>query len=218
VSAQRMEHEPMGYWGLVPASVLYRRQPRTAAHELLDLGWWGVNAVAPSITSLAGGEAPPALPNLPAPPGKVPTTDDPRIAGAMGEAANIGMALMSIPGVGVATGAGRLLPGLMRRSLQMGEMPIADSLASRNASLFDPPVKSQLPISAQYPRGVPTDATDDSPTTTKDESSSPNTLSAEERWAERMKPSRQRNLTPSQRKLLADDLRSLRRLRSQGEP
>jgi hypothetical protein len=39
-------------------------------------------------------------------------------------------------------------------------------------------------------------------------------LSAEERGAERMKPSRQRNLTPSQRKSLAIGLRSLLRLRS----
>jgi hypothetical protein len=208
----------MGYWDLVPASVLYRRPPRTAAHELLDLGWWGVNAVAPNIASLAAGGAPPALPNLPATPGKVPTTDDPRIAGAMGEAANIGMALMPMPGAGVAAGAGRLLPGLMRRSLQMGEMPIADSLASRSASLYNPPTKPQLPIGAQYLAECPQMRPDDPPKTTKDESSSPNTLSAEERWAERMKPSRQRNLTPSQRKRLADGLRSLRRLRSQGEP
>jgi hypothetical protein len=58
---------------------------------------------------------------------------------------------------------------------------------------------------------------DDSPTTSKDDRSSPKELSAEERWAERMKPFRQQNLTPSQRKSLADDLRSLRRLRSREE-
>jgi len=149
----------MGYWDLVPASVLYRRPPRTAAHELLDLGWWSVNAVAPNIASLAAGEAPPALPNLPVTPGKVPTTDDPRIAGAMGEAANIGMALMPMPGAGTAAGVSRWLRGLMRRGLHMGEVPVAESLASRSASLYNPPAKPQLPIGAQYPRGVPTDAT-----------------------------------------------------------
>jgi hypothetical protein len=152
-----MEHEAMGYWDLVPASVLYRRPPRTAAHDLLDLGWWGMNAVAPNIASLAAGEAPPPLPSLPATPGKIPTTDDPRIAGAMGEAANIGMTLMPMPGAGVAAGGSRWLPGLMRR-MQAGDMPIAESLASRSASLYNPPVKPQLPIGAQYPHGVHADA------------------------------------------------------------
>ena len=36
-------------------------------------------------------------------------------------------------------------------------------------------------------------------------------LSDEERWAERMKPSRQRNLTPQQRQRLARQLRAGRR-------
>ena len=59
---------------------------------------------------------------------------------------------------------------------------------------------------------------DDSPTTTNDASSSPNTLSAEERWAERMKPYRQQNMTPSQRQSLAAAIRSWRRQRFQEEP
>ena len=41
--------------------------------------------------------------------------------------------------------------------------------------------------------------------------------SDEERWAERMKPSRQRNLTPKQRRSLALCLWELRRQRSAGE-
>ena len=43
-----------------------------------------------------------------------------------------------------------------------------------------------------------------------------NELSAEERWTERMRPSRQRNLTPSQRKSLATVLRQLRHDRLAG--
>ena len=38
-------------------------------------------------------------------------------------------------------------------------MSIAESLASRSASLYNPPVKPQLPIGAQYPHGVHADAT-----------------------------------------------------------
>ncbi len=38
------------------------------------------------------------------------------------------------------------------------------------------------------------------------------TLSDEERWVERMKPSRQRNLTPQQRQSLARFLRASRRV------
>lgn len=148
----------MGYWDLVPASAPYRRPQRTAAHELLDLGWWGANALAPNIASLAAGEAPPPIPNLPPTPGKVPSTDDPRIAGAMGEAANIGMALMPMPGAAAAGPSRWLLPGLTRRSMPMAEMPIAESLASRSASLYNPPVKPQLPLEAQYPHGAPRDA------------------------------------------------------------
>jgi hypothetical protein len=54
---------------------------------------------------------------------------------------------------------------------------------------------------------------DDLPTTSKDDLSSPKELSAEEYWAEQMKPSRQRKLTPSQRKELAEILWALRRHR-----
>jgi hypothetical protein len=52
---------------------------------------------------------------------------------------------------------------------------------------------------------------DDSPTTSKDDPSRQELLSAEERWAERMKPSRQRNLTQSQRDSLARRLRACRK-------
>jgi hypothetical protein len=58
---------------------------------------------------------------------------------------------------------------------------------------------------------------DDLPLTSKDDRSAPNTLSAEERWAERMKPFRQQNLTPSERQSLAAAIRWSRRQRFQEE-
>src|SRR3954452_9513266 len=52
---------------------------------------------------------------------------------------------------------------------------------------------------------------EDSSPTSKGAPSSPTELSVEEFWAEQMKPSRQRNLPPQERKLLADHLRRCRR-------
>ena len=52
---------------------------------------------------------------------------------------------------------------------------------------------------------------DDCSQTLKAAPSPPPTLSVEEWWAEKIKPSRQRNLTPSQRASLAAQLRRLRR-------
>ena len=54
---------------------------------------------------------------------------------------------------------------------------------------------------------------DDLTPTSKADRLSPDELSAEARWAELMKPSRQRNLTPSQRRSLAIVLWGLRRER-----
>ncbi|MND01012.1 hypothetical protein D3C83_198270 [compost metagenome] len=50
----------------------------------------------------------------------------------------------------------------------------------------------------------------DSQPTSKDGRSSPTAWSAEKAWAEAMKPSRQRNLTPWQRQRVARLLRALR--------
>jgi hypothetical protein len=58
---------------------------------------------------------------------------------------------------------------------------------------------------------------DDSLATMKDESSSSDTSSAETWWDKMRKPSRQRNLSPSERKALADDLRALRQARHREE-
>lgn len=96
----------------------------------------------------------------------------------------------------------------------------SSSLASKSASLYDPPVKPQRLFEldyppARYPHGAPADATG---RPTHDIEGRP--LVAERVVGRRIlggadEASRQRNLTPSQRKCLADDLRSLRRLRSQ---
>ena len=54
---------------------------------------------------------------------------------------------------------------------------------------------------------------DGSPPTSKDDRSPLDGLSAAEWWEEARKPSRQRKLSPQQRKSLADDLRALRAAR-----
>jgi hypothetical protein len=98
--------------------------PRTssAAGEFLDPSTWAANApaqaasfglqmVAPNLASLLTGQPAPALPNIPAMPGKVASTDDPRIAGAIGEAANIGVHLLPFPAMGFSLGTGRAFWG-----------------------------------------------------------------------------------------------------------
>jgi hypothetical protein len=87
--------------------------------------WWGANMLAPNITSLLTGQPRPALPDVPemTPTGKIPSTDDPRIAGAIGEALNIGLNFLPLPGVGLAIDAGRGVPalmGLLRREATSG--------------------------------------------------------------------------------------------------
>jgi hypothetical protein len=103
------------------------------------------------------------------------STEDPRILAAKAELANIGintaLALAPMPGAGAAVGTARLLPevsGLLPRAMRFGEAPLAEvlasrapmaeELASRSPVRYDAPIKPQLPIEAQYPRGVPTDA------------------------------------------------------------
>lgn len=54
---------------------------------------------------------------------------------------------------------------------------------------------------------------DDSPETSTDAHSRQSEWSVEEWWAEKTKPSRQRNLTPSQRRSRAEALKLLRRAR-----
>src|ERR1700737_595632 len=122
--------------------------------------------LAPNIASLVTGQPPPALPNLPEMPGKAPATEDPRIAGAVGEAANLGLNFLPLPGAGLAVDAGRGILGLMRRAVpevnaSHGILGLSgpESLASKIASLYNPPVKSPRPFAADYPLGAPADAT-----------------------------------------------------------
>jgi hypothetical protein len=96
------------------------------------------------------------------PTGKIPSTEDPRIQGAGEEVANIGintaLALAPLPGASVGLGGARFVPGLLRRLAPEAEaLASTESLASRSARLYNPPDKPQLPITAQYPRGVPQD-------------------------------------------------------------
>jgi hypothetical protein len=65
---------------------------------------------------------------------------------------------------------------------------------------------------------IPTDDRSSDPRTLSDEErwAKIRTMSDEDRWAEKMKPFRQQNLTPEQRKALADTIRWSRRLRFLG--
>jgi hypothetical protein len=69
----------------------------------------------------------------------------------MSEAANIGMNFMPLPGTGMGLGA-RWLSGLTR-----GSVSAADSLASKSARLYHPPIKPSRPFELDYPHGAPTD-------------------------------------------------------------
>jgi hypothetical protein len=135
--------------GAFPQRVLPPSQPDPAG-DLIPLGMW----LAPNLTGLLTGQPAPPLPNLPSMPGKVPLTDDPRVAGAIGEAANIGIGLFPLPGVGPALGAGRFFPWLRRVA------PEAQALASKSPTIYNPPPKPPRPFEADYPggiRGAPTD-------------------------------------------------------------
>ena len=125
----------------------------TRGNEIARAVWSGLRMLAPNTASLLSGEPAPPLPNLPATPGKVPSTDDPRIAGAVGEAANSGINFLPMPGAGIAS-AGRGILGLMRRATP----ELVESLASRSPFMNNPPVKSLHPFTADYPSGALADA------------------------------------------------------------
>jgi hypothetical protein len=89
--------------------------------------WFGLRMLAPNIASLLTGQQPPALPSFPETPGKAPSTEDPRIAGAVGEAANIGLNFLPLPGAGLAVDAGRGMLGLIRRTMPEGAGSAVDA-------------------------------------------------------------------------------------------
>jgi hypothetical protein len=116
----------------------------------------GLRMLAPNAASLLTGEPAAPLPNFPQMPGKIPSTSDPRIAGAMGEFANIGINVLPIvAGAGAVAGVGRGILGLIRRTAP----ELAESLASRSVFMYNPPVKLPRPFIADYPSGTATDAT-----------------------------------------------------------
>jgi hypothetical protein len=112
--------------------------------------------LAPNIASLLTGQPPPALPNIPKMPGKVPSTDDSRISGAMGEATQVGINFLPLGGQARAIGGLGIpaLMGLLRREAASG----AESLASKVPMMYNPPVKSPRPFAADYPSRAPADA------------------------------------------------------------
>jgi hypothetical protein len=131
------------------------RGPRTPAHDLVALGWRGLQALAPNITNSATYAPLPPPAWTPTPEGKLPSSDrDPRVEGVMADLLNLGLMLAPMPGAGPAMGAAPWLSGPMRRSA-----PIGDLLASKSATLYNSPVKSPRPFSADYPQGATADAT-----------------------------------------------------------
>ena len=87
-----------------------------AANAPGQAAWFGFQTLAPNIASLLTGQSPPALPNFPETPGKVPSTNDPRIGGAIVE----GLNFLPVPGMGLASGTGRGILGLLRREAASG--------------------------------------------------------------------------------------------------
>lgn len=84
---------------------------QAAPSALFDLINRGARYMAPNALSMLLGENAPPLPNVPAMPGKVPPTDDPRGFGALAELTGIGENF--IPGPGPAKLGGGVLAGLM---------------------------------------------------------------------------------------------------------
>jgi hypothetical protein len=135
------------------------RGPRGPAHDLVALGWRGLQALAPNITDPAT-YAPLPPPSLtPTPEGKLPAADrDPRVEGVLHDLFNIGLTFAPMPGAGPAAGAARWLPRLAQRTTPRLES-LVESLASRNVALYNPPVKPPRHFNADYPHGAPADAT-----------------------------------------------------------
>jgi hypothetical protein len=128
-----------------------------AANATAEAALFGLRMLAPNAASLLASEPAQPMANFPATPGKIPSTSDPRIGGAIGAAANIGMSLLPFPVAGLSVGTGRGILGLLRRVAPEASRT-APSLASRGVFIYNPPVKSPRPLSADYPSGAPVDA------------------------------------------------------------
>jgi hypothetical protein len=133
-----------------------------AASAPAQVALFGLQMLAPNIASLMAGQPAPALPNFPETLGKLPSTEDPRIAGAIGEATNIGLSFLPLPGAGLAASRGIL--NLMRKAnadlgiLGLLQRAMPESLPSKSARLYNPPAKSPRPFEADYASGAPADA------------------------------------------------------------
>jgi hypothetical protein len=136
----------------------YYLTPEAAWQGLFGLGLQGARTIAPNLMGLITGEPAPPLANVPemTPTGKIPSTNDPRIAKGLGEAAQVGINFLPLGGTARAAGSFSIpaLMGLLRREAASG----AESLASRSVSLYNPPVKSPRPFAADYPSGAPANA------------------------------------------------------------
>jgi hypothetical protein len=130
--------------------ILSQTNPNSSAVSAPAQAGFGLQTLAPNIASLLTGQLPLALPNFPETPGKVPSTNDPRIGGAIVEALNF----LPVPGMALASGTGRGILGLLRRAAASE----AESLASKSPMMYNPPVKSSRPFAADYPSGAPADA------------------------------------------------------------
>ena len=110
--------------------------------------------LAPNLYALAHPRPCPA-PALPAQ-GKVPPSDPPSAwPGVLADLA--GSAMMAVPGGGLVGPAGRVAAearSLVGRGV-FGASRDAETLASKSAGLYNPPVKPLRPFSADYSVGVP---------------------------------------------------------------
>jgi hypothetical protein len=107
---------------------------------LLSLIQGGANYVAPNALSLLTGDAAPPLPNVPEMPGKVPSTQDPRLFGAVAEAANVGQNF--IPQGGTAKLGGGVLAALMGAGARKGLMKAPEALSGE---ILPPAASTALP-------------------------------------------------------------------------
>jgi hypothetical protein len=129
------------------------RGPRTPAHDLVALGWRGLQALAPNITNPATYAPLPPSSLTPTPESKLPAADrDLRVEGVLHDLFNIGLTFAPMPGAGPAAAARWLSKSMPRAA------PTAELLASKSAMLYNPPAKSPRPLSADYPHGATADA------------------------------------------------------------
>lgn len=156
--------------GWVPASLDTLPPARTLAHELGDLGWRGLQALAPHMTDPKFWQEPGPPRWEPTAEGKLPAADRDhgaeRAAGVMYDLANIGLTFYPVGGLAAGTGrAGLPLMGMAQRAPLLGQKLAseAESLAARRVSTFKAPAKEPRAFEldykpADFPQGAPTDA------------------------------------------------------------